>query len=202
MTQHGEVAVRTDFGRRTAMAAFLCDECRWMSIGTASLQHADGVSSQHDLARELDTGYIVEWLPPAGVGREFEDVSEHVGQAASEAYKCQSIGAHRAAVSLARSVVEATAKEKGVTKGNLADKIDAMHDQGLLREHVRDAAHEVRHLGNEMAHGDFVQPVTAEEAEEVLELMAEVLHEVFQSPARVERRKQVRLAKQQQKTLS
>jgi hypothetical protein len=38
---------------------------------------------------------------------------------------------------------------------------------------VRDGAHEVRHLGNEMAHGDFVEPVDGEDAELVLQLMDE-----------------------------
>jgi hypothetical protein len=38
-----------------------------------------------------------------------------------------------------------------------------------------------------MAHGDFVESVTAEESDETLTLMSEVLNEVFQSPAVVER---------------
>ena len=36
-----------------------------------------------------------------------------------------------------------------------------------------------------MAHGDFIQSVTPEEADLVLALMDEVLVEVYQSPARV-----------------
>jgi hypothetical protein len=52
---------------------------------------------------------------------------------------------------------------------------------------VRDGAHEVRAFGNDMAHGDFIQHVTSEEADLVLAFMDEVLVEVYQSPARVAR---------------
>lgn len=108
------------------------------------------------------------------------------------------MGAFRAVGSLARAVVEATAKDKGITTGRLADKIDALAQAGHVREHTKEQAHEVRHFGNDMAHGDFTDPVTQEEAEEVIELMAEVLDEVYQSPARLAARKQARLAKKQQ----
>lgn len=105
------------------------------------------------------------------------------------------VDAHRAAAILARAVIEATAKDKGITTGRLVQKIDAMYDARLIREDVRDGAHEVRYLGNDIAHGDFVEPVSKEDADLVLTLMDEVLEEVFQSPARVKRRRDNRLAK-------
>lgn len=129
-------------------------------------------------------------------GKQFPDVPEQIAAAADEAYRCFSISALRGAVLLARSVIEATAKAKGITSGSLMKKIDDMHTEGLIREYVKDAAHEVRHLGNDMAHGDFVDPVEPEEAEMVLALMDEVLNEVFQSPARVAKARAARLAKQ------
>jgi len=92
-------------------------------------------------------------------------------------------------------VIEAVAKKKGITTGKLVQKIDAMYDARLIREDVRDGAHEVRYLGNDMAHGDFVEGVSKEDAELVLTLMDAVLEEVFQSPARVNRRREARLAK-------
>lgn len=46
-----------------------------------------------------------------------------------------------------------------------------------------------------MAHGDFVEPTTKEDADEVIQLMVEVLDEVYQSPARREKRRTARLAK-------
>jgi hypothetical protein len=96
---------------------------------------------------------------------------------------------------LARAVVEATAKEKKIAGANLAAKIDEMRTTGLIREDVKEAAHEVRHFGNGMAHGDFIDPVSPDEAEEALVLMSEVLDEMFQAPARVDRVRQARLAR-------
>ncbi len=70
--------------------------------------------------------------------------------------------------------------------------------QGLIRPHVRDGAHEVRYLGNEMAHGDFVQPVSPQDADLVLTLMSEVLGDVYQSPARVARAQAAREERKRQ----
>jgi hypothetical protein len=74
-------------------------------------------------------------------------------------------------------------------------KIEELYSQGFIREHVKDAAHEIRHLGNEMAHGDFTSPVTSEEADLTLILMSEILDEVYQSPARVARARAARTAR-------
>ncbi|MEV1070867.1 DUF4145 domain-containing protein [Micromonospora parva] len=140
---------------------------------------------------------IYQMWPQHVGGKAFPDVPSHIGEAADEAYRCLSIKAFRAAALLARSAIEATAKEKGITKGGLAAKIEEMYQQQLVREYVKDAADEVRHLGNDMAHGDFVDPVEPEEAVEALALMDEVLEEVFQSPARVAKARAARLAKKQ-----
>jgi hypothetical protein len=175
------------------VGAFECDGCHFLSIG-----HVHVPTSHIALpAGYLTENVAVKWYPERGMGKPYPDVPAHIGSAASEAHACHSIGSYRAAVLLARSVIEATAKDKGITQGNLASKIDEMCTQGFVRELVKETAHEIRHLGNDMAHGDFVDPTTEEESEEILVLMAEVLNEVYQAPARLEARKQARLAKQQ-----
>ncbi|GHD38461.1 hypothetical protein GCM10010335_37220 [Streptomyces galbus] len=136
------------------------------------------------------------WLPPAMSNRTFPDVPADVESLAVEAHDCLAIKADRAAVTLARAVVEASAKKKGITKGNLIAKIDELHKQGLLRGHIKEAAHEVRFGGNETAHGDLT-PIDHEMAEEILTLMDEVLNDLFQSPARVTRAQQRRLERSQ-----
>jgi hypothetical protein len=177
-------------------AMYMCDECNAPSIGSGVRDN--GSSSDYAgwlEGRREEDGPEIQWIPEAGIGKDFPDVPEHIASAASEAYSCHSIGAHRAAGGMARAVVEATAKEKGIDRGRLVDKIEKLFDEGLIRADVKDAAHEVRHLGNDMAHGDFVDPVTSEEIAEVLELMSEILDEVFQTPARIARRRTDRLAK-------
>ncbi len=81
--------------------------------------------------------------------------------------------------------------------GNLKAKIDEMFAKGLVRDLVKDAAHEIRFIGNETAHGDFIASITAEETDEVLELMTEVLEEVYQAPARLAARRAARQARTQ-----
>lgn len=176
--------------------SFRCDGCNRLNIATTVVQGFERLADDNSLYWADDPdGYTLEWYPVSVIGKSFPDVPEHIASAADEAYRCQSIGAHRAAGALARAVVEATSKEKGITVRGLDKKIEEMEKQGLVRKHVRAAADEVRHLGNDMAHGDFVDPVDAEEAAEVLQLMSEVLDEVFQSPARVQARREARLAK-------
>ena len=209
-TYCGRITHMTPFGRAisrlpgqstpridTALAVeapFNCDNCGRLAIAYGVAQGdpnaVDGV------ARWEWADKPIAWVPKVGVGREYPDVPEHIAPAANEAHECQSIGAHRAAVMLARAVIEATAKAKQIANGTLYNKIEKMHEHGLLSELVRDQAHEVRYLGNDMAHGDFVEPVSAEDADEILELMAEVLHAVFEMPAQLLRRKEARLAKQ------
>lgn len=176
-------------------AAYRCPNCTRLSLASEVRGH-QGVSSEAPKSAAQNHQWInPTWIPIRGHYRDFPDVPHHISRAASEAAFCFSVGAYRAAGALTRAVIEATAKDKGITSGSLWAKIDQMHAQQLLREHIRDAAHEVRHFGNDMAHGDFVDEVAAEEAEEAIELMAEVLNEVYQSRARIERVKATRLSK-------
>jgi hypothetical protein len=137
----------------------------------------------------------MKWTPREVAGKEFPDVPSHIGPAADEAHQCRSLQAYRASILLARAVIEATCKDKGITSGQLAAKIDKLEEKGFVRTFTKDAAHELRFLGNEMAHGDFVNPIDADDAEAVLDVMDEILDEVYQGPARVQRMKTKRAAK-------
>jgi hypothetical protein len=178
------------------MGAFRCDACQALSIARAT-----GLPGNQDPLAWLTGKKNVEWLPqPPRVipTKLFPDVPAAIASAASEAYRCRQIGnANRAAILMARSVIEATAKEKGITTGPLISKIDQMHDQRLIRPDVRNGAHEVRHFGNNMAHGDFVQDVSPQDADMVLALMDAVLTDVYQSPALVAKAKAAREARDQ-----
>jgi len=176
------------------ITTYTCDNCGRLTLACITVYEHLKLKTTDYIDNNADK---VMWLPLAGTPREFEDVPSHLADPASEAYQCASIGAYRAAISLTRSVLEAVAKDKGFTTGRLVDKIDQMREADLIRPHIREVAHEIRHLGNDMAHGDFVDPVSAEEARESLVLMEEVLKEVYQSPARVARVRAARAAKQQ-----
>ena len=141
------------------------------------------------LGARVDTSNIsivLDYWPKLVGGKEFPDVPEHIALAADEAHQCLSIGAHRGAIALARAVVEATAKDHEVMNGNLAAKISALAEKGVISEAMKDAANEIRFAGNEVAHGDLAeQPIDSEDALEVLELMDAILTRVYQEPAQV-----------------
>ena len=142
-------------------------------------------------------GDELRWRPSVTETHDYPHVPDHIAEAATEAYECNSSEHYRGAIMLARAVIEATAKDQGITSGNLFNKIEAMATGGLIRTVIKDAAHGVRELGNEMAHGDFVDPITAEESELVIRLMGEILNDVYQSPAVIAQAQQAAQQRQQ-----
>jgi hypothetical protein len=185
------------------MACFRCDGCgalniRSMTTGDIINPDLDAAGITAMLAEEFPFPEAVtstDWYPVDARGKRYPDVPAEIAAAASEAHRCMAVEGYRGAVLLARSVIEATTKDKGMTTGSLVTKIDAMYEARLIREDIRDGAHEVRYLANDAAHGDFVEPVPQADAELILTLMDEVLEEVYQSPARVARRRAARLGK-------
>ncbi len=190
----GSESLTSGFWRDTVMGCFRCDSCGALSIAVAK-----GRPGKQNPLDWLTSRSNLQWRPQVTAEvpeHEFPDVPSEIADAAAEAYACREVAdACRAVVLLARSVIEAVAKDKGITNGTLLAKIDAMSD--MIRPHVRDGAHEVRLFGNDMAHGDFVRGVSSEDADLVLTLMSEVLDDVYQSPARVKRAQDARARRQQ-----
>lgn len=138
----------------------------------------------------------IDWQPKNIVVKAVIDVPEGIGEAAGEAVAALAIGAYKAAVLMCRAVIEATAKDHDVKTGTLAAKITELEAKRVITPSIADAAHEVRHLGNDMAHGDFATTTVSEaEASEVVEITEAILAEVYQRPARIARMKQRRFDK-------
>lgn len=176
-------------------AVFRCDHCYRLCVAT-SPYHGRHSHSSDAIKAYVDSEEVEKtWEPKTVLGKEFPDIPSHISAPASEAFMCFSIGAYRAAVLLARAVIEASAKEKGVTTGSLYEKIDKLAEQMHVRSMLADAAHEVRLAGNDMAHGDFATAeIPEEDAEELLGFMEDFLRELFELPTRVQRRKNRRSA--------
>lgn len=166
------------------MAAFKCsnENCRRLSIGQTSLHGGfSGPPKDRFITANL------EWEPTNLRRPRFPDVPDEIASTASEAHACLSISAARGAVALARAVVEATAKAKGITKGGIVAKIDGMHTEGIISKLTAETSHRIRLDGNSIAHGDIGdEPISADDAEAILEFMDALLDEVFQRPAKLE----------------
>lgn len=175
-------------------AAFQCNACKRFVVGGRRYL---GLMTPHDIDPRMQAwslheqstheeiakvlvGNVEYWHPIEPVGKTYEFDLGEIADPAEEAHRCYSIGAHRAAILLARAVIEATAKKHGITKGQLFQKIEAMGAQGVIRPQTVEAAHGVRDIGNDMAHGDFATAdVSKEDASDVLILMDVVLNDAF-----------------------
>jgi hypothetical protein len=167
---------------------FRCDNCHGLNIGGVEAYELP-LNHQHEgqmaqFWHSQEAGY---WHPKFVEGQDFPDVPEHVERPASEAHMCMSVSAHMSAILMARSVIEAVAKDNGIDSGSLFKKIDAMHGKGLITEFAKKTAHAIRTFGNDMAHGDFTVEVDAADAKGVITFMDYILREVYQAPAELQR---------------
>ncbi|MFB7596901.1 DUF4145 domain-containing protein [Streptomyces sp. NPDC056160] len=174
-----------DHDRPVYMAAFRCsnENCSRLSVGWAELYKAVYATAKIKLPQ-----VELQWEPIAIRRPQFADVPPEIGATASEAHACLSIGAARGAVALARAVVEATAKAKGITVGGIQKKINALRDSGVISPLTADTSDQIRQDGNSIAHGDIGdEPISTEDAEAILEFMDALLDEVFQRPSKLQR---------------
>jgi hypothetical protein len=168
--------------KQYVMGVYQCsnERCQKFSIGSLIAHSTTPMST-------LTTEEPQHWEPSQVRRPEFPDVPDEIAETAAEAHACLSIGAARGAVALARAVVEASAKHKGITVNGIAGKINEMETQGLIRPLTKSTAHAIRLAGNEVAHGDIGQvPIPLPEAEVVVQFMDSFLEEVFQHPAKLE----------------
>jgi hypothetical protein len=174
--EYSEVQVWTTF-------AWLCDHCKMPVCGV------------YDDAIDIDD--VTLW--PIVVARaDYPDVPDEIASAVREAQQALAASAARASVLMARAALEATAKDKGITTGSLAVKIQALYDREFISRDMKEAADEIRLSGNEAAHGDIVyEPMSVADAKEIVELMEAMLMRIYQEPVKVARIRASRLARQQ-----
>ena len=170
---------------------FRCDRCRLLNLGGIELpERPPNMGSEPHVASFWSKTQPQYWHPKFVTGQDYPDVPDHVATPASEAHSCQSIGASMSAILMARSVIEAVAKDKGIETGSLFKKIDALQEKGLINEFARQTAHTIRTFGNDMAHGDFTVEVDDADAVGVLTFMDYILREVYQAPSELLRLQQ------------
>jgi hypothetical protein len=166
-------------------SSFECAACGLVSLGTTDL--VSGMPGfRADLKVRSEKRYwdligVDTWLP-GNTGPTIQNLPPAVAVASADAYKSYKSGIIPGAVLLARTTIEATAKDHGITQGTLAAKFQKMLDDGLILESTKRAADAIRHLGNDMAHGDLEVALGRDVARDVVELMQLVLREVYELP--------------------
>ena len=177
------------------IAACKCDNCKAPNIAITDGEYDDPRRYQAPGFMEEEDREVYAWLPTKPTGKEYKNVPNLISSPASEAYACYSISSYRACILMARSVIEAICKDKNIKEGNLAQKIKQLAKVASMPQMVTEQANEIRYFGNEMAHGDFTQPVSEEDANDVLDLMDIIIDYVYQQPeqlAALKKRRELR----------
>lgn len=170
--------------------AATCDACQAYNVATGtttwrpSTVTLANMTAGSDLTREAESMTETTWSPPSMVKADTEFLPDGVAGFLQEAHDAHSIGAHRAVLLLVRSVIEATAREKGIDTGGLVQKINNLHADGHIRTGTKDMAHTLRILGNDMAHGEIDTVPSVEDATDALTVVKFVLDDVYVADAR------------------
>lgn len=128
-----------------AVGVFRCANCTRYNVGTAQRSEDSPLRASHTVVQPFAErqGSVandeIVWTPKFIEGATFDDVPPQIANAATEVVKCLSAGYLRAAALLAHSVIEATAKDQGATKGILDRKIDMLSPTASSRSTSRTA---------------------------------------------------------------
>jgi hypothetical protein len=134
-------------------------------------------------------GEGVHWYPAPGMGILDKQVDKGVASAYDEGMRCLSIGANRAAAVMFRSALHLFIKNKGgeAAKGERHLKVALKHmkDDSDLHKSLWDWADHLNQLGNEGAHPEDYDDVTAEEAEGLGKFVRQLIAIEYEMPARL-----------------
>lgn len=174
--------------------AMKCQWCGNMNIAIVQVSKDRTFTEVREL---VDSGSkIAMWRPRPNSAPDLSAAPDHIAGPAREVYQARDTGAKRASILMGRAVIEAIAKDHGVTERiNLEEKIKRLHQKGIILANTADDAHEVRHLGNEMAHGDFSTEVTDEDVADIIAIMYDLIEQLYMSEARRKRLREKREAR-------
>nr|WP_246246657.1 DUF4145 domain-containing protein [Isoptericola sediminis] len=129
--------------------------------------------------------------PPPGAGVLDPQVPLAVASAYDEGMRCLSIGANRAAAVMFRSALHLFIKDKGDDEAknerHLKPALKHMKSSGKLHEGLWDWADHLNQLGNEGAHPEDYDEVTAAEASGLGRFVRQLIHLTYEMPAQLKR---------------
>lgn len=156
---------------------YQCDCCGYPNIGRYDTEQmkVKGVYAS-----------LIDWIPESAIGKEYPDVPKRIASAASECHECFSIGAYRAAVIMARSVLEAIITEKIQKPSNerrkdktLNAKLKDAAEEGVISKRLGELAGAIKDIGNGSTHNIF-EEIGEDEASYVLGFMDQLIAETYQ----------------------
>ncbi|WP_216892137.1 DUF4145 domain-containing protein [Nocardia alni] len=133
------------------------------------------------------------WWPTPGSSTEMADVPDDIAAAFQEGLRCLSVIAPNAAVAMFRNALAHIVKEKGsdaakrALSGSLASGIAQMVTDGDLLSTFNDWATHIRVVGNAGAHQEAYEAVSAEEAQDLQNLVLGLIRYLYIEPANLAR---------------
>ncbi|MDB4959069.1 MAG: hypothetical protein JWO36_6638 [Myxococcales bacterium] len=155
-----------------------CGDCECISLVVAEHHASGGIPPKGDNPAFVYPVARSDYAPsgvPESMARDFR-----------EAFECRSAGYLLGAALVGRRVLQAAVRSVVTERSTLYAEIQAVAPDRFTPT-LRDAAHQVRLVGNEAAHPDEIAfvDVTVENVDELLGYTGEVLHALFVMPARV-----------------
>lgn len=178
----------TDELRRIYLTAFRCGNCH--SGYFAEIEFSQGhtphkTSGNIDQAKGLSI--VTEYPEPHEIVAP-QYLPENIHFFFVQAANTLNSGSLDASAMMSRKTLEVAVKKlhpEGI--GNLYNRIEKLHNLGLITNELKDWAHVIRDNGNEAAHEE--QPVTPEFADELLSFAELFLMYTFTMPGMVEAKK-------------
>jgi Domain of unknown function (DUF4145) len=130
----------------------------------------------------------IHWwpLPDARLSPNIPSV---IAGAFNEASMALAANCPRAAVVMARRTLEAVAEDKGAVGKTLAERLQDLSQKGVLHPSLADWIKELRQVGNSGAHYDPINPVSHEDAKQMVSFLRQLLHYLYELPAELARRR-------------
>ena len=134
---------------------------------------------------------LLHVYPAPGAGSLDTAVDESVASAYDEGMRCLSIGANRAAAVMLRSALSLFVKDKGSEEAkaerHLKVALKRMKADNTLHPSLWDWADHLNQLGNEGAHPEDYDDVTAAEAQGLAKFVRNLIHIEYEMPAQLRR---------------
>ncbi|MGI9056996.1 MAG: DUF4145 domain-containing protein [Ktedonobacteraceae bacterium] len=118
-----------------------------------------------------------------------KDIPAEIAEAFAEASKALHADCPRASAVMSRRTLEAITVEKGETSGSLAERLRKLETKGVLHPTLVEWVREVRLVGNSGGHYDVINQVSVEDAGDLLRFVRELLRNLYELPADLNRRR-------------
>lgn len=132
---------------------------------------------------------LVHVYPAPGAGTLDSQVNEDVASTYDEGLRCLNIGANRAAAVMFRAALHLFIKDRGNEQAkkerHLKTALRHMKNSGDLHKSLWDWADHLNQLGNEGAHPEDYDEVTAQEATGLGKFVHQLIHLEYEMPARL-----------------